>query len=171
MAYHPQSDGPAEKGNATLETFLKAYIMQLKSPEQWTWLLPQVEFTYNVVKHKVTGMSPLEADIGYDPRLVLDLLILGQRMQVPKPGVESADRLIKILQMLWERMEETQLVMVSDVNEHRRLHPFHIGDSVFLVTRLLPVGYANLNSMCNDGVHSRKFQIPTPDYLISKKWW
>jgi len=32
-AYHPQSDGQAEKANATLETFLKAYIAQLKSPE------------------------------------------------------------------------------------------------------------------------------------------
>jgi len=29
-AYHPQSDGQAEKANATLEMFLKAYIAQLK---------------------------------------------------------------------------------------------------------------------------------------------
>jgi len=33
-AYHPQSDGQAEKANATLENFSEAYISQLKSPEQ-----------------------------------------------------------------------------------------------------------------------------------------
>ena len=32
-AYHPQSDGQAEKANATLEMFLKAYIAQLPRPE------------------------------------------------------------------------------------------------------------------------------------------
>jgi len=61
-AYHPQSDGQAEKANATLETFLKAYsISQLKSPEQWSQLLPLAEFTYNEAKHKAIGMSPFEA--------------------------------------------------------------------------------------------------------------
>jgi len=79
-AYHAQSDGQAEKANATLETFLKAYISQLKSPEQCSQLLPLAEFTYNVAKHKAIGMSPFEADIGYIPRLPLNLLAQGPRM-------------------------------------------------------------------------------------------
>jgi len=74
-AYHPQSDGQAEKANATLETFLKAYIAQLPLPEQWVQLLPLAEFTYNAAKHKRIGTPPFEADIGYIPRLPLDLLV------------------------------------------------------------------------------------------------
>lgn len=35
-AYHPQTDGQAEKANTTLETFLKAYIAQMTSPNQWS---------------------------------------------------------------------------------------------------------------------------------------
>jgi len=159
-AYHTQSDGQAGKANATLETFLKAYISQLNSPEQWTRLLPLAEFTYNAAKHKATGMSPFEADIGYIPRLPLDLLTPGPRTPVSKPGVEYVDRLIKILRMLRQRIEETQLAMVSDANEHRQPHPFRIGNSMLLDTRQLPVGYANLNPVGNDGVHSRKFQHP-----------
>ena len=71
--YHPQSDGQAEKANSTLETFLKAYIAQLEDPADWDQLLPLAEFTYNAAKHKAIGMSPFEADIGYIPRLPLDL--------------------------------------------------------------------------------------------------
>jgi len=159
-AYHPQSDGQAEKANATLETFLKAYIAQLKSPEQWSRLLPLAEFTYNAAKHKAIGMSPFEADIGYIPRLPLDLLAPGPRTPVSRPGTEYAERLVKILWMLCERMEETQLSIFTVANEHRQPHPFRIGDSVYLDTRLLPVGYANVNHATNDSVNSRKFQHP-----------
>jgi len=159
-AYHPQSDGQAEKANATLETFLKAYISQLKSPEQWSRLLPLAEFTYNAAKHKAIGMSPFEVDIGYIPRLPLDLLAPGPRTPNSRRGTEFAERLIKILRMLRERMEEVQLTMVMEANEHRQPHPFRIGDLVFLDTRLLPVGYANVNSTANDSANSRKFQHP-----------
>jgi len=159
-AYHPQSDGQEEKANATLETFLKAYISQLKSPEQWSRLLPLAEFTYNAAKHKAIGMSPFEADIGYIPRLPLDLLAPGPRTPNSRPGTEFAERLIKFLQMLRERMEEVQLTMVTEANEHRQPHPFRIGDLVFLDTRLLPVSYANVNSTANDSANSRKFQPP-----------
>ena len=76
-AYHPQSDGQAEKANSTLETFLKAYIAQLEDPANWDQLLPLAEFTYNAAKHKAIRMSPFEADIGYIPKLPLDLLAPG----------------------------------------------------------------------------------------------
>jgi len=137
MAYHPQSDGQAEKANATREAFLKAYIAQLKSPKQCSHLLPLAEFTYNASKHKAIGMLPFEADIGYIPRHPLDLLAPGPRTPISRLGIEYAECLIKILQMLRERMVETQLTIVSEVNEHPQPHLFRVGDSVFLDTRLL----------------------------------
>ena len=159
-AYHRQLEGQAEKANATLETFLKAYISQLKSSEKWSRLLPLAEFTYSVAKHKAIGMLPFEVDIGYIPRLPLDLLAPGPRTPISRPGTEFAERLVKILRMLQEQIEEVQLTMVMEANEHRQAHPFLIGDLVFLDTRLLPVGYANLNSTANDSANSRKFQHP-----------
>jgi len=66
-------------------------------------------------------------------------------------------------------MQETQLTMVSQVNDHCQPHPFCVGDSVFLDTRLLPVSYANVNSTANDNVNSRKFQHPyTSPFTILK---
>jgi len=105
-------------------------------------------------------MSPFEADIGYIPRLPLDLLAPGPRMPISRPGTEYAERHVKIPRMLQERMEETQLTMVLEANEHRQPHPFRVGNSVFLDTRLLPVGYANVNSTANDNINLRKFQHP-----------
>jgi len=101
-AYHPQSDGQAEKVNATLETFLKAYIAQMPRPEQWMRLLPLAEFTYNATKHKAISMSPFEADIGYIPRLPLDLL--APSPQTPgsesESGASYADKMARNLRML-----------------------------------------------------------------------
>jgi len=102
-------------------------------------LLPLAEFTYNAAKHKAIGMSPFEADIGYILRLPLDLLSPGPQTPNSRPRTEFAERLVKILRMLRERMEEVQLTMVTEANEHHQPHPFRIGDSVFLDTRLLPV--------------------------------
>jgi len=159
-AYHLQSNSQAEKANATLETILKVYISQLKSPQQWSRLLPLAEFNYNTAKYKAVGMSPFEANIGYIPRLPLDLLAPGLRMPNPRRGTEYAEWLVKILPMLRERMEEAQLTMLTEANEHRQLHPFRIGDSVFLDTHLLPVCYANVNSTANNSANSQKFQHP-----------
>ena len=105
-------------------------------------------------------MSPFKADIGYIPRLPLDLLAPGPRTPVSVPGTEYVECLVEILRMLRERMEETQLSMVTEVNERHQRHPFRIGDLVFLDTGLLPVGYANVNYAANDRINSRKFQHP-----------
>jgi len=159
-AYHPQTDGQAEKANATLETFLKVYIAQLDNPARWDQLLPLAEFTYNAARHKAIGMSPFEVDIGYIPRLPLDLLAPGPFTPKSHSGISYTEKLSKTLRMLQERMEETQLTMVAEANEHRQQHPFSVGDEVFLDKRLLPVRYANVNGVANDVTNSRKFQHP-----------
>jgi len=118
-AYHPQSDGQAEKANSTLETFLKAYIAQLPRPEQWVQLLPLAEFTYNAAKHKAIGMAPFEADIGYISRLPLDLLAPDPWRLDSEEGVAYAEELSNTLRMLRERTEETQVTMTAEANEKR----------------------------------------------------
>jgi len=159
-AYHPQSDGQAEKANTTLETFLKAHIAQLPRPEQWMRLLPLAKFTYNAAKHKAIGMAPFESDIGYVPGLPLDHLAPDLRHLGSEEGLAYAEKLSKTLRMLRKRMEETQMTMTAEANEKRQAHPFRLGDEVFLDTRSLPIGYANVTGAANDSNNSRKFQHP-----------
>jgi hypothetical protein len=47
--------------------------------------------------------------------------------------------------------------MATEANKHRQPHPFKVGDCVFLDTRKLPVGYANVVK-AELGENSRKFQ-------------
>ena len=118
-AYHPQSDGLAEKANATLETFLKAYISQLPRSKQWVRLLLLAEFMYKAAKHKPIGMAPFEADIGYVPQLPLDHLAPDPQRLDCEEGLAYAENLSETLRMLRERMEETQVTMTMEANEKR----------------------------------------------------
>ena len=123
-------------------------------------LLPLAEFTYNAAKHKAIGMTPFEADIGYIPWLLLDLLASHPWCLDSEEGLAYAEKLSKTLRMLRERMEETQVTMTAEANEKWQAHPFRVGDEVFLDTRSLSIGYANVTGAANDSNNSRKFQHP-----------
>ncbi|MBW0558792.1 hypothetical protein O181_098507 [Austropuccinia psidii MF-1] len=65
-AYHPQTDGLAERMIQTMEDILRrfcAYGMEYKDHEgythDWVTLLPAVQLAYNASKHSTTGKTPL----------------------------------------------------------------------------------------------------------------
>ncbi|MBW0585770.1 hypothetical protein O181_125485 [Austropuccinia psidii MF-1] len=64
-AYHPQTDGLAERMIQTMQDILKrfcAYGMEYKDHEgythEWVTLLPEVQVAYNTSQHSTTGTSP-----------------------------------------------------------------------------------------------------------------
>jgi hypothetical protein len=71
--FHPQADGLAERANGTVHTFLRAYAAD--NLQEWDQHLELAESTYNSSRHKVTKISPFEADIGYALHLPLDFLV------------------------------------------------------------------------------------------------
>jgi hypothetical protein len=112
------------------------------------------EVTYNATRHKATGCTPFEANMGRVPRLPLDLLAPTVR-QPSESTRQFAERMVLNLRMLRERMEEAQLSMMVKANRHRQPHAFRVGDQVFVDTRKLAVGYANV-AMADMGENSRK---------------
>ena len=60
---HPQSQGSVEKANGDIKRMLCA-LMQEKNTCSWVDLLKQVQWTKNMVNHRVIGMSPYEAVFG-----------------------------------------------------------------------------------------------------------
>jgi hypothetical protein len=70
-AYHPESDGQTERTNQSLEGYLRLYCNYQQ--DNWSDLLPIVEFAYNNSPHSTTQVSPFFTNYGYNPQATLSL--------------------------------------------------------------------------------------------------
>jgi len=61
--YHPKGDGQTERTNQTLKQYLCVYCNYQQ--DNWSELLPLVEFAYNNAPSATTGVSPFFANKGY----------------------------------------------------------------------------------------------------------
>ena len=62
-AFHPQTDGQTERQNSTMEAYLQAFVNYKQ--DDWTRLLPMVEFAYNNAKNAITGHTPFELNCSF----------------------------------------------------------------------------------------------------------
>ncbi|MBW0561553.1 hypothetical protein O181_101268 [Austropuccinia psidii MF-1] len=81
IAYHPQTDGLAERMIQTMEEILRifcAYGMEYKDYEgythDWVTLIPAVQLAYNTSQHSTTGKTPALVEKGWNPLLHVDQL-------------------------------------------------------------------------------------------------
>jgi len=63
--YHPEDDGQTKCTNQTLEQYLRVYCNYQQ--DNWSELLPLVEFAYNNAPSVTTGVSPFFANKRYHP--------------------------------------------------------------------------------------------------------
>ncbi|MBW0530338.1 hypothetical protein O181_070053 [Austropuccinia psidii MF-1] len=80
-AYHPQTDGLAERMVHTMEDILRrfcAYGMEYKDHEgytyDWVTLLPTVQLAYNTSQHSTRGKTPELVEKGWNTLLPVDHL-------------------------------------------------------------------------------------------------
>ena len=67
--YHPESDGQTKGTNQTLEQYIYLYCNYQQ--DNWSELLPLVEFTYNNAPSATTGISLFFANKGYHPNIMV----------------------------------------------------------------------------------------------------
>ena len=67
--YHPEGNGQTERSNQTLEQYLRIYCNYQQ--DNWSDLLPLVEFAYNNAPSATTGVLPFFANKGYHPNLAV----------------------------------------------------------------------------------------------------
>ncbi|MBW0523689.1 hypothetical protein O181_063404 [Austropuccinia psidii MF-1] len=80
-AYHPQTDGLAERIIQTLEYMIRrfcAYGLELKDSDgfnhDWCTLIPALELEYKTSIHSPTGKTPAMLEKRWNPRLPYDTL-------------------------------------------------------------------------------------------------
>jgi hypothetical protein len=161
-AFHPQTDGLAEKANGTVQTFLRAYAVD--NLQEWDRHLALAEFTYNATKYKITRVSPVEADISWVPRLPLDIIghTTSRDTSHSDSGMESAESFAQMLRyqtrQVQERLEAAQADMVESANT-----TMHRTDKVILRTNVgqgIFRHYKFANRVCKCGKHFEKVTAP-----------
>lgn len=141
-AFHPQTDGQAEKANSIVERYLRSFVRT--RPEEWDRLLSLAEFSYNAHHHQSTGLASFEADLGYIPRLPMDIIADSRPSRPDHSGAKSfATTMADILHQLQEALKKTQSRQTSEANKKRQPHSFQSGDKVLISTKNLPITYGN----------------------------
>ncbi|MBW0482322.1 hypothetical protein O181_022037 [Austropuccinia psidii MF-1] len=115
-AYHPQTDGIAERMLQTMEEILRrfcAYGMEYKDHEgythDWVTLLPAVQLAYRKSQHSITGKTPVLVDKGWNPLLPVDHLKKNFLTIHPTP---------KDLHDKWKRACDTASKCIAEEKEH-----------------------------------------------------
>ena len=126
-AFHPQTDGQAERTIQTLEDMLRACIIDFKG--SWDDHLPLIEFAYNNSYHSSIQMAPYEALYGRKCRSPIGWFDVGETKLIGPDVIQQAVDKVKLIQ---ERLLAAQSRQKSYADNQRRDLEFQIGDWVFL---------------------------------------
>ena len=129
-AYHPQSNGQAERLNDVVAHYLRNYVSHRQ--HNWSPLLPWAQLAYNTTEQTSTRLSPFHATYGFTPPSSFDLASLPLPSYVPQP-----------LPTVWTKLTETvnksKAAYARFQNQHRTTPPaYKVGDEVLLDTSHLP---------------------------------
>ncbi|MBW0465923.1 hypothetical protein O181_005638 [Austropuccinia psidii MF-1] len=139
-AYHPQTDGLAERMVQTIEDIIRkfsAYVMEYKDHEgythDWVTLSPEVQLSYNTSQHSTTGKSPSLVEKGWNPLFPVNHL---------KKNVLTIHPTAKDFHDMWKRAFYTADRCIAEEKEYNKkwwdkshMEPdFKEGDQVLVST-------------------------------------
>lgn len=102
-AYHPRTNGKAERTNGVLKTMLRTYVNG--AIYHWDHFLDQAVFACNIRKHRTTNHSPYFLVYGKEPKIPGDTTrpFLPPTDDTPLPDDTTAERLKDLLQLRHDR--------------------------------------------------------------------
>ena len=132
--FHPETNGQTERTNQSLENTLRCMVAD--NPTSWNRFLPWAEYAHNSLRNASTGLSPFEAQMGYQPPLFPDL---EKDTEVP-----SAAHFIRRCRAVWRKVRASLSRMSLKQKgwaDRRRLQApaYRLGQRVWLSTRDLPL--------------------------------
>ena len=102
-AFHPQTDGQAERTILTLEDMLRACALDFKG--SWDDHLPLIEFAYNNSYHSSIGMAPYEALYGRKCRSPIGWFEVGESGLI---GPDLVQQTVEKVKLIRERLLTAQ---------------------------------------------------------------
>jgi hypothetical protein len=139
-AYHPQTDGLAERMIQTLEEMIRRFCyfgLEFKNKDgythDWVSLLPALEVAYNSSKHSTTKEAPYFLERGWIPRLLKDNI--NNKLPNVHPTASDFNSMLDITHAHANRFVQEEV----EYNKQRwdkghREPEFKIGDKILLST-------------------------------------
>jgi hypothetical protein len=150
-AYHPQTDGLAERSIQSLEDMLRRFCAF--NPEwedsdgvtrDWTDLLPALEFAINSVPNASSGHTPFFLERGYNPKSVYSLVTSKLPTAVTAPSTQRFAQAISNAHLRAQECIDASVAAAKVRWDSKHVEPpFKIGDLVFVSTIHFRFGSAN----------------------------
>jgi hypothetical protein len=139
-AYHPQTDGLAERMIQTLEDMLRRFCsfgLEFKNHDgythDWVSLLPALEIAYNSSKHSTSNEVPYVLERGWIPRMPKDTL--NDKLPHIHPTALDFKKMLDVTQNHAKKcVEEAVEYNKNRWDKSHKQPDFKIGDKVLLST-------------------------------------
>jgi predicted aspartyl protease len=135
---HPQTDGQTEIMNQYLDQRLRPFVNYFQ--DNWSDLLPIMDYAQLVLPHDALGMSPFELLNGYRPTTSFDWE-RPDKEYTPRETLKMdeakafASRMHDAWEFAKDSLQKHQARMERSANKHRRAVDFGVGDEVYLKTK------------------------------------
>jgi transposase InsO family protein len=140
-ADHAQTDGQTEIANQYLSQRLRSFVNHFQ--DNWSDLLPIMDFAASALPQASTGMSPFMIEKGFQPRTSFDWKT-PQAAGKLSFNQEQARAWTKRFQEVWDvarsNLESAQEQQKRQADKHRRKVDFDIGDQVMVSTKRWDTG-------------------------------
>lgn len=138
-AYHPQTDGNTEVLNQYIDQRLRPFVNHFQ--DDWSDLLPCIDFAQAILPHSSTGYAPYELELGHKPRLHFDWEERTRQASTPRETLTRreaqafASRTHKAVEWARKNLAIAQDRQAKQANKHRREPDFKVGDKVYIVRK------------------------------------
>ena len=136
--FHPETDGQTENANAAMEQVLRAYTNYRQ--DDWVSWLPIAQFEANNTVSESTGVSPMMACYGQNPRMGFE-----PPSGIKRPGYQAlqaqevnqmVEKMRDVTEFIREEMTWAQALQQEYANQKRSPAPaYEVGDEVWLDAR------------------------------------
>jgi transposase InsO family protein len=146
--YHAPTNGGVEIVNQYIDQRLRPFINHYQ--DNWSDLLPAMDFAQATLKHESTGFSPYELELGFPPRLHFNWEERTRKAPSPTEQMtrEQAQQYVQrnhqAIQIAKQNLETSQKQMATQANKTRREPDFTVGDSVYVTRKGWATGRPSL---------------------------
>ena len=135
--YHPQTDGNTEVMNQYIDQRLRPFVNHFQ--DNWSDLLPAIDYAQAILPHSSTGLSPYELELGQAPRLHFNWKECTQssgtvREQLTREEAQAfAARAHDAIKWAKDNLQRAQDRMTAQANKHQREPDFGVDDWVYVM--------------------------------------